>query len=197
MSEIDKRTLTERNICTKFINPALESAGWDLMRQIREEYFFTDGQVIVKGKSVKRGERKFADYVLFYKPNIPIAIIEAKDNTHGISAGMQPGLSYAERLDIPYVFSTNGDGFLFHDRLAKSGAVETELALDAFPSPGGKVSCHRDDFGIDDDGGGREDVQADRSRQANSVDARKLRCHSVSPQNAVSRTCPRLLPEKG
>lgn len=135
MGEIDKKTLTERDICTKFINPALESAGWDLMRQIREEYFFTDGQVIVKGKSVKRGERKFADYVLFYKPNIPIAIIEAKDNNHGIGAGMQQGLSYAERLDIPYVFSTNGNGFLFHDRLATSGTVETELALDAFPSP--------------------------------------------------------------
>lgn len=135
MGKMDKSTLTERDICTKFINPALESAGWDLMRQIREEYFFTDGQVIVRGKTVKRGERKFADYVLFYKPNIPIAIIEAKDNHHGIGAGMQQGLSYAERLDIPFVFSTNGDGFLFHDRLARSGTVETVLGLDAFPSP--------------------------------------------------------------
>lgn len=135
MSDIDKRTLTERDICSKFINPALESAGWDMMRQIREQFYFTDGQVLVRGKTVKRGERMFADFLLYYKPNIPIAIIEAKDNTHGIGAGMQQGLKYAERLDVPFVFSTNGDGFLFHDRLAKSGPVEQELALNAFPSP--------------------------------------------------------------
>lgn len=135
MTDIDKRTLTERDICTKFINPALESAGWDMLRQIREQFFFTDGQVLVRGKTVKRGERKFVDFLLFYKPNIPIAVIEAKDNNHGIGAGMQQGLGYAERLDVPFVFSTNGDGFLFHDRLATSGPVEQELALDEFPSP--------------------------------------------------------------
>lgn len=135
MDEINKKSLTERDICTKFINPALESAGWDMMRQIREQYFFTDGPVIVRGKTVKRGERMFADFLLFHKPNMPIAIIEAKDNSHGIGAGMQQGLTYAERLDVPYVFSTNGDGFLFHDRLATSGPKEQELALDAFPSP--------------------------------------------------------------
>lgn len=135
MSDIDKRTLTERDICSKFINPALESSGWDMLRQIREQFYFTDGQVIVRGKTVKRGERMFADFLLFYKPNIPIAIIEAKDNNHSVGAGMQQGLKYAEKLDVPYVFSTNGDGFLFHDRLAKSGPVEQELALDAFPPP--------------------------------------------------------------
>ena len=135
MSDIDKKSLTERDICTKFIHPALESAGWDLKRQIREQYYFTDGQVLVKGKTVKRGDRKFVDYLLFYKSNLPLAVIEAKDNSQTIGSGMQQGLGYAESLDVPFVFSTNGDGFLFHDRLAKSGPVERELRLDEFPSP--------------------------------------------------------------
>ena len=135
MSEIDKRSLTERDICTKFVHPALESSGWDMLRQIREQFYFTDGQVIVRGKTVKRGERQFADYLLFYKPNIPLAIIEAKDNTHKVGDGMQQGLRYAEKLDIPFVFSTNGDGFIFHDRVTQAGPVEQELALDAFPPP--------------------------------------------------------------
>jgi type I restriction enzyme R subunit len=135
MSDIDKRTLTERDICTKFINPALEAAGWDLMHQIREQYYFTDGRVMVRGKTVKRGDRKFADYLLFHKPNLPLAIIEAKDNTHSVGSGMQQGLEYARTLDVPFVFSTNGDGFLFHDRLATAGPVEQEFPLDGFPSP--------------------------------------------------------------
>ena len=132
---LDKKALTERDICTKFINPALEAADWDLMHQIREQFYFTDGRVIVRGKTVKRGERNFADYLLLYKPNIPLAIIEAKDNTHSIGSGMQQGLEYAETLDVPFVFSTNGDGFLFHDRLATAGSVEQELPLNSFPSP--------------------------------------------------------------
>ena len=118
MTDINKKSLTERDICTKFINPALEAAGWDLMHQIREQYYFTDGRVMVRGKTVKRGDRKFADYLLLHKPNVPLAIIEAKDNNHSVGSGMQQGLEYAKTLDIPFVFSTNGDGFLFHDRLA-------------------------------------------------------------------------------
>jgi type I restriction enzyme R subunit len=132
---VDKKSLTERDICTKFINPALERAGWDLMHQIREQYFFTDGAIMVRGKTVKRGERKFADYLLFQKPNFPLAVIEAKDNNHSVGSGMQQGLEYAKTLDVPFVFSTNGDGFLFHDRLATAGVVEQELPLDGFPSP--------------------------------------------------------------
>ena len=135
MSDIDKKSLTERDICTKFINPALEAAGWDLMHQIREQHFFTDGPVVVRGKAVKRGDRKFADYLLLHKPNFPLAIIEAKDNNHSVGSGMQQGLEYAKTLDVPFVFSTNGDGFLFHDRLAKTGVVEQELPLSGFPSP--------------------------------------------------------------
>ena len=88
MSDIDKKSLTERDICTKFINPALEAAGWDLMHQIREQYYFTDGRVMVRGKTVKRGDRKFADYLLFHKPNIPLAVIKAKDNHHSVGDGM-------------------------------------------------------------------------------------------------------------
>ncbi len=106
MTGINKKSLTERDICTKFINPALEAAGWDLMHQIREQYYFTKGRVMVRGKTVKRGDRKFADYILFHKPNIPLAIIEAKDNNHSVGSGMQQGLEYAATLDIPFVFST-------------------------------------------------------------------------------------------
>jgi type I restriction enzyme R subunit len=127
--------LTERDICTKFITPALLSAGWDLHTQIREEVTFTKGRVIVRGKLHTRGETKRADYILYFKPNIPIAIIEAKDNTHSIGSGMQQGLGYADTLDIPFVFSSNGDGFLEHDRTGQNNPVERELGLNAFPPP--------------------------------------------------------------
>ena len=132
---MDKRTLSERDICTKFITPSLVAAGWDIDTQVREEVGFTDGRIYVRGKLHTRGAKKRADYILYYKPNIPIAIIEAKDNNHTVSAGMQQALGYAQTLDIPFVFSSNGDGFLFHDKTVKSGAIETELPLDAFPSP--------------------------------------------------------------
>src|SRR3954467_3538987 len=131
---MDKRSLTERDICTKFILPAVKGAGWDEMVQVREEVYFTKGRIIVRGKLVTRGKAKKADVVLYYKPNIPIALIEAKDNTHSVGDGMQQGLDYAATLDIPFVFSSNGDGFVFHDRTGVGGAAETNLGLDAFPS---------------------------------------------------------------
>jgi type I restriction enzyme R subunit len=130
-----KKDLTERDICTKFINPALVRAGWDIELQVLEEFAFTHGRIYVKGKLTARGEQKRADYILFYKPGIPIAIIEAKDNHHAIGAGMQQGLKYAQILDIPCVFSSNGDGFLFHDRTVKEGDIEKEIPLDEFPTP--------------------------------------------------------------
>jgi len=133
---MDKRALSERDICTKFITPALRKAGWDEMSQIREEVSFTKGRIIVRGKLVSRGKGKRADYILYYKPNIPIALIEAKDNTHAIGDGMQQGLGYAETLDIPFVFSSNGDGFVLHDRTGNSAEKETTLGNDDFPSPG-------------------------------------------------------------
>ena len=133
---MDKKSLTERDICTKFITPALRNAGWDEMTQIREEVSFTKGRIIVRGNLVRRGRGKRADYILDYKPNIPIALIEAKDNTHAIGDGMQQALGYAETLNIPFVFSSNGDGFVFHDRTGASAEKEITLDLDAFPPPG-------------------------------------------------------------
>lgn len=127
--------LSERDVCSKFITPAVISAGWDLHTQIREEVSFTKGRIIVRGKLHTRGKSKRADYVLYYQPNQPIALIEAKDPSHSLGAGMQQGLDYAETLDIPFVFSSNGDGFLFHDRTGHAATTETQLKLDEFPSP--------------------------------------------------------------
>ena len=127
--------LSERDVCSKFITPALMAAGWDLQTQIREEVSFTKGRIIVRGKLHSRGKGKRADYVLYSRPNQPIALIEAKDQTYGLGAGMQQGLDYAETLDIPFVFSSNGDGFLFHDRTGNAAKQETELTLAEFPSP--------------------------------------------------------------
>lgn len=132
---MDKLKLSERDICSKFITPALENAGWDRMRQIREEVSLTRGRIIVRGKLVARGHAKRADYVLYYKPNIPLAVIEAKDNKHSAGDGMQQALGYAEMLDVPFVFTSNGDGFVCHDRTGHSEQIETPLPLDAFPSP--------------------------------------------------------------
>ena len=132
---MDKRDLSERDICTKFITPALREAGWDEMSQLREEVNFTDGRITVRGKLVSRGKRKRADYILDFKPNIPIAVIEAKDNTHSVGDGMQQALGYASTLNIPFAFSSNGDGFVFHDRTGASTPRETNLGLEAFPSP--------------------------------------------------------------
>lgn len=132
---INKGSLTERDICSKFITPAIKRAGWDDLSQIREEVSFTKGRIIVRGKLVSRGAGKRADYILYYKPNIPIALIEAKDNSHAVGDGMQQALGYASTLGIPFVFSSNGDGFVFHDRTSTSGPIETNLALSAFPSP--------------------------------------------------------------
>ena len=132
---MDKKSLSERDICTKFITPALRAAGWDEMSQIREEVSFTKGRIIVRGKLVSRGKPKRADYIVYYKPNIPIALIEAKDNNHAVGDGMQQALDYADTLNIPFVFSSNGDGFIFHDRTGASAELETTLGLDAFPPP--------------------------------------------------------------
>ncbi len=135
---MNKKLLTEADIRTKFITPALVGANgdkWSLMTQIREEAYFTKGRVIVRGKMVMRGEAKKADYLLSYKPNLPLAVIEAKDNTHSVGAGMQQALEYAEILDVPFAYSSNGDAFLEHDRTAKGGTVTREIPLDQFPGP--------------------------------------------------------------
>ncbi|TWT33912.1 Type-1 restriction enzyme R protein [Posidoniimonas corsicana] len=135
---IDKRSLSERDICTQFITPALQRAGWELATQVREEVSFTAGQILVKGRVVRRGKAKRADYVLYYRPNLPIAVIEAKDNNHAVGAGMQQALAYADDSDalaLPFAFSSNGDAFLFHDKTRSGDATESEIPLGRFPSP--------------------------------------------------------------
>ncbi|MBK1663662.1 restriction endonuclease [Rhodospirillum rubrum] len=176
---MDKRSLTERDICTQFITPALYDAGWDSQTQIREEVSFTKGRIIVRGKMVMRGQGKRADYILSYKPNIPIALIEAKDNSHSVGDGMQQALDYAETLRIPYVFTSNGDGFVFHDRTGVSTPPEVNLGLDAFPSPADLWARFRSWKGLDseseeivlqdyhDDGSGK----GPRYYQVNAVNA--------------------------
>lgn len=175
---MDKKKLSERDICSKYITPSIVAAGWDLHTQIREEVTFTKGRVIVRGKMHTRGEQKRADYILYHKPNIPIAVIEAKDNTHGVSAGMQQALGYAEVLGVPFVFSSNGDAFAMHDRTGKSGKTEQELPLADFPKPEQLWDWYCQWKGIDtpkaretvempyyDDGSGR----APRYYQANAI----------------------------
>ena len=133
MSDLMKKhEMTEEDIKLQFITPAIETAGWDKLKQIKMEYNFTDGQVIVRGNSTARGKRKRTDYLLYYKPNLPLAIVEAKDNRHSIGAGMQQGIEYAECLDVPFVYSSNGDGFLEHDMFC---GKEREIKLEEFPSP--------------------------------------------------------------
>src|SRR6202051_977305 len=109
-----KSTLSERDICTKFITPSRVAAGWNIETQLREEVGFTDGRIYVRGKLHARGSQKRADYIFYYKPNIPIAVLEAKDNNHSVNAGIQQSLGYARTLDIPFAFSSNGDAFHFH-----------------------------------------------------------------------------------
>ncbi len=127
--------MSETDIRTKYITPAIQNANWNVQKQIREEVHFTDGRIIVKGETVKRAKGKKADYILYYKSNLPIAIIEAKDNNHTVGDGMQQGLDYAEILDIPFVYSSNGDGFLEHDRTVMEGSIERELSMQQFPTP--------------------------------------------------------------
>ncbi|MCB4763189.1 MAG: DEAD/DEAH box helicase family protein, partial [Sulfurovum sp.] len=132
---MNKKDLSERDICTQFILPALKKSGWDIETQVREEVSFTDGRIYVRGDKTTRGKRKRADFILYFKPNIPIAIIEAKSNKLSVNAGIQQGIEYSNILDIPVVFSSNGDAFYEHDKTLSSGQIEQEIPLDSFPSP--------------------------------------------------------------
>jgi type I restriction enzyme R subunit len=131
--------LSERDICTKYITPALIKSGWT-NHQFREEVQLTDGRVVVRGNlasrlktSTTKGGIKRADYVLYASPGLPIAVIEAKQAKFQVGHGMQQALAYAEMLDVPFAISSNGLGFLFHDRTGGSIAVERELGIDEFP----------------------------------------------------------------
>ncbi len=131
----DKKNLSERDICSKYITPSLHRSGWNKPFHIREEKSFTAGRIMVEGIKTKRLKPKRADYILYLRPNLPIAVLEAKDNNHGVSDGMQQALEYADTLDIPFVYSSNGDSFVEHDRTKSTGTVEREIGLDAFPTP--------------------------------------------------------------
>jgi len=131
---VNKKVLTETDIITKFIMPAVKSAGWDDMTQIRQEVKLRDGKVIVRGMAAARKTVKSADIVLYHKPSIPLAVIEAKANKHEVGKGIQQGLDYARLLDVPFVFASNGDGFIFHDK-TNLNQLESEISLDDFPSP--------------------------------------------------------------
>lgn len=134
---MDKAKLSERDICTKYITPALEAAGWNKQTQLLEEVNLTAGRVVVRGNRGARDKKSIrrADYVLYFKPNIPLAVVEAKDNKHTVRDGIQQALDYAAMLDVPFAFSSNGDGFVFHDKTASDGMIEREIELDEFPSP--------------------------------------------------------------
>ncbi|AZR82144.1 DEAD/DEAH box helicase [Thiomicrospira sp. S5] len=131
---MNKKQLTETDIITKYILPAVIQKGWDSMTQIRQEVKLRDGKVIVRGQVAARKKVKSADIVLYHKPNLPLAVIEAKANKHEIGKGMQQALDYAGLLETPFVFASNGDGFIFHDKTANSGPIETEISLDQFPT---------------------------------------------------------------
>ncbi|MBA3594132.1 MAG: DEAD/DEAH box helicase family protein [Polaromonas sp.] len=134
---MDKKKLSESDICDKFIRPAMEKAGWHGMDQIYREFPLRAGRVVVRGNKAQRDKSTvlFADYVLCLKPNIPLAVIEAKDNNHAVSAGMAQAINYAQLLDVPFSFTSNGDGFVFRDSTLTTGVLEQNLTLDEFPSP--------------------------------------------------------------
>ena len=138
LSEKEKKELSESDIKAKFITPAIIKAGWNEITQIRREVTLTPGPVIVRGEMSARNKkkRKFADYVLSWKPGTRIAVVEAKDNTKAPSHGMQQALGYADILGVPSAFSSNGDKFASHNKVPEKGdEIETEFDLADFPKP--------------------------------------------------------------
>ncbi|WP_229694063.1 EcoAI/FtnUII family type I restriction enzme subunit R [Lentzea pudingi] len=146
----DKAQLTETEIRTRYITPALSAAGWPLTSLREEYYYFSAGRIQVVGKSGVRKKPKKVDYLLEWRPNLPIAVVEAKDNIHGPGDGMQQALEYAEQLDVPSVFTSNGDSFVWHDRTGVRDEVEIEIPLDAFPSPAELYGIYKQWKGIAD-----------------------------------------------
>ncbi|MDR5658548.1 DEAD/DEAH box helicase family protein [Serpentinicella sp. ANB-PHB4] len=142
-----KRNLSEEDIKARYITPAITNAGWDIKKQVRLEYPFTAGRIILRGNVTARGKRKRADYVLSYKSNFPLAIVEAKDNNHSVGAGLQQAIDYAKALDVPYVYASNGEGFVEQNLI--TGGVK-ELKLEEFPSPEALYKRYRIDKGIDE-----------------------------------------------
>ena len=141
--------MNEEDTKLKLITPAVEKAGWDKMRQMFCEYSYTDGEIIVRGKMTTRGKRKKVDYLLMHQRDVPIAVIEAKDTQHAVGAGMQQGIGYAVDLRVPFVYSSNGKGFLEHDMMT---GAERELPMDGFPSPDELWERYSRQDGLTDEG---------------------------------------------
>ena len=141
-----KSHLSEEDIKLRYITPAIQNAGWE-NKQIRMEYAFTAGRIILRGNITARGRKKSADYLLSYKNNFPLAIVEAKDNTQPVGAGLQQAIDYAKALDVPYVYASNGDGFVEQNLI--TGEAK-ELKLEEFPSPEALFQRYRIDKGFDE-----------------------------------------------
>ena len=153
MSKINKKEISEIDICDLFITPAIKAAGWDQLSQIRREVTLTPGPIVVRGSISSRNKkkRKFADYVLSCKPGVPVAIVEAKSNSHSISSGLQQALGYAEILNVPSAFSSNGDAFAAHNKVPGPGEdCETQFPLDRFPAPATLWQRYKSYRGIED-----------------------------------------------
>lgn len=153
MDKKEKQSLSEIDICDLFITPAIKDAGWDQLRQIRREVTLTPGPVVVRGNLSARNKKKkkFADYVLYKEVGIPLAVIEAKDNNHTVSHGMQQALGYAEILEVPSAFSSNGDAFASHNKVPLAGEdIETEFPLANFPPPATLWQRYKEYRGIED-----------------------------------------------
>lgn len=154
MGDINKKELSEADICDLFITPAIKDAGWDPLTQVRREVTLTPGPVIVRGNMSSRNKKKkkFADYVLSREPGVPVAVVEAKDNNHTVSQGMQQALGYAEILEIPSAFSSNGDAFASHNKVPNDGEeIETQFPLAEFPPPSVLWQRYKTDRGIKDE----------------------------------------------
>lgn len=150
MSDSDKSQLTETEIRTRYITPALSTAGWPLTSLREEYYYFSAGRIQVVGKKGVRKKPKKVDYLLEWRPNLPIAVVEAKDNNHEPGDGMQQAIEYAEQLDVPSVFTSNGDSFVWHDRTGSRPDVEVEIPLEQFPSPEALYQLYKQWKGIAD-----------------------------------------------
>ncbi|MFD5830286.1 EcoAI/FtnUII family type I restriction enzme subunit R [Lentzea sp. NPDC060358] len=150
MSNPDMSQWTEAEVRTRRITPALSAAGWPLDSFREEFYYFTDGRIQIVGKTGRRKKPKRVDYLLEYRPNLPIALVEAKDNNHEVGDGMQQAIEYAEHLDVPSVFTSNGDSFVWHDRTGQRDEVEVEIGLDEFPTRDVLYDIYKKWKGIED-----------------------------------------------
>lgn len=191
VADPDKTQLTEAEIRTRYVTPALSASGWPLSSMREEFFYFSAGRIQVVGKKGVRKEPKRVDYLLEYRPNLPVAVVEAKDNRHAPGDGMQQAIEYAEQLDVPSVFTTNGDSFVWHDRTGIHSQVEEVIPLDRFPSPYELYTIYKMWRGITtddehivstqfyDDGSGRrpryyQRIAINRALEAIAADQRRL-----------------------